>query len=115
MCPCTVKPLILYSSVAVTGNAALQVYPLGQMNWVAGTRQVGIIVLSGPVARVSRITALEDLSKSSGWPIVGVVGVPRVRRRWWARRVQPAARGTEPVGSAVYGAGAEHSSDGGGQ
>jgi len=94
---------------AVAGEAALQVYPLDQMKWVAGTTQVGIIVLSGPVARVSRITALEDLSRSSGWPIVGVVGAPRMRRRWWARRVQPAANGTEPVSSA------EHGSGGGGQ
>ena len=73
----------------VTGNPGLQVYPLGQMTWVTGATQVGIIVLSGPVARVSRILALEDLSRSSGWPIVGVVGVPRMRRRWWGRRAQP--------------------------
>jgi capsular polysaccharide biosynthesis protein len=88
---------------AVTGNAALQVYPLGQMNWVAGTRQVGIIVLSGPVARVSRITALEDLSRSSGWPIVGVVGVPRVRRLW-GRRARPGTGRDEP--------GMDHDSEG---
>jgi capsular polysaccharide biosynthesis protein len=72
----------------VTGHPGLQVYPLGQMTWVSGTTQVGIIVLSGPVARVSRITALEDLSRSSGWPIVGVVGIPRMRR-WRGRRAQP--------------------------
>jgi capsular polysaccharide biosynthesis protein len=107
--------VLVQPRATVTGSTALQVYPLGQMKWVAGMEQVGITVLSGPVARVSRITALKDLSRSSGWPIVGVVGVPRMRRRWWARRVQPAASGTEPVGSAVYGAGAEHSSDGGGQ
>jgi capsular polysaccharide biosynthesis protein len=80
----------------VTGNPGLQVYPLGQMTWVTGATQVGIIVLSGPVARVSRILALEDLSRSSGWPIVGVVGVPRMRRRWWGRRAQPQA----PAGEA---------------
>ena len=73
----------------VTGTLGLQVYPLGQMTWVTGTTQVGIVVLSGPVARVSRIMALEDLSRSSGWPIVGVVGIPRMRRRWWRRRAQP--------------------------
>ena len=56
---------------------------------------MGIIVLSGPVARVSRITALEDLSRSSGWPIVGVVGVPRTRRWWWGRSAQPQADRTE--------------------
>jgi hypothetical protein len=68
------------------------------MTWVTGATQVGIIVLSGPVARVSRILALEDLSRSSGWPIVGVVGVPRMRRRWWGRRAQPQADpGDNPV------------------
>lgn len=91
---------------AVAGEAALQVYPLGQMTWVAGTTQVGIIVLSGPVARVSRITALEDLSRSSGWPIVGVVGVPRMGRRW-LRRAQPEAGPDE--------AGADHVFEGGHQ
>jgi capsular polysaccharide biosynthesis protein len=107
--------VLVQPRVAVTESTALQVYPLGQMKWVAGMAQVGIIVLSGPVARVSRITALEDLSRSSGWPIVGVVGVPRMRRRWWARGVQPAASGTESVGNAMHEAGAEHGSDGGGQ
>lgn len=107
--------VLVQPRVAVTGSTALQVYPLGQMKWVAGMTEVGIIVLSGPVARVSRITALEDLSRLSGWPIVGVVGVPRTRRRWGSRGVQPAASGTEPVSSAVYGPGTEHSSDGGGQ
>ena len=47
------------------------------------------MVLSGPVARVSRITALDDLVTSSGWPIVGVVGVPRAPHRWFARRLRP--------------------------
>ena len=88
----------------VAGEPALQVYPLDQMKWVTGTTQVGIIVLSGPVARVSRITALEDLSRSSGWPIVGVVGVPRMRRRW-LRRAQPGPGQDE--------AGAGHDSEGG--
>ena len=91
---------------AAAGETALQVYPLEQMKWVAGTTQVGIIVLSGPVARVSRITALEDLSRSSGWPIVGVVGVPRMRRRWLGR-AQPGAVRDE--------AGAGHDPEGGGR
>ena len=82
--------VLVQPRVTVTGSTALQVYPLGQMKWVAGTTHVGIVVLSGPVARVSRITALEDLSRSSGWPMVGVVGVPRMRRRW-ARRARPEA------------------------
>lgn len=85
-----VSPSVLVKPRAqVTEHPGPQVYPLGQMTWVTGTTQVGIIVLSGPVARVSRITALEDLSRSSGWPIVGIVGIPRMRRRWWGRRAQP--------------------------
>jgi hypothetical protein len=96
-----VSPSVLVKSISQVaenrpaGHPGLQVYPLGQMTWVTGTRQVGIIVLSGPVARVSRILALEDLSRSSGWPIIGVVGVPRMRRRWRGRRAQPPAPGAE--------------------
>jgi hypothetical protein len=78
------------------------------MTWVTGATQVGIVVLSGPVARVSRILALEDLSRSSGWPIVGVVGIPRMRRRWWGRRrAQPQA----PAGEAGE-AGADDDAEG---
>jgi capsular polysaccharide biosynthesis protein len=95
---------------AATGNATLHIYPLGQMKWVAGTDHVGIVVLSGPVARVSRITALHDLSESSGWPIVGVIGVPRRRHWWWTRR---AAGVTESPNGAVHGA--EHGAEGSGQ
>lgn len=84
---------------SATGNATLHIYPLGQMRWVAGTAHVGIVVLSGPVARVSRITALHDLSTSSGWPIVGIIGIPRQRRRWWTRH---AARVTEPASGAAH-------------
>jgi capsular polysaccharide biosynthesis protein len=100
-----VSPSVLVKARgAVTEHPGLQVYPLGQMTWVTGTAQVGIVVLSGPVARVSRITALEDLSRSSGWPIVGVVGVPRMRRRWWGWRAQPPAGRSE--------AGADHDAEG---
>ena len=91
----------------VNGNVGLQVFPVGQMTWVTGATQVGIVVLSGPVARVSRIMALEDLSRSSGWPIVGVVGIPRMRRRWWGRRAQPQA----PAGEASE-AGADNDAEG---
>jgi capsular polysaccharide biosynthesis protein len=91
----------------VNGNVGLQVFPLGQMTWVTGATQVGIVVLSGPVARVSRIMALEDLSRSSGWPIVGVVGIPRMRRRWWGQRAQPQA----PAGEASE-AGADNDAEG---
>jgi capsular polysaccharide biosynthesis protein len=100
-----VSPSVLVKPRApVTGQPGLQVFPLGQMTWATGTMQVGIIVLSGPVARVSRIAALEDLSRSSGWPIVGVVGIPRMRRRWWGRRAQP------PAGRSA--AGSDHDAEG---
>jgi hypothetical protein len=85
-----------------TDNSTLHIYPLAQMKQVAETTHVGIVVLSGPVARVSLITALHDLAESSGWPIVGVIGVPRMRR-WW--RARWAARVTEPASGAVHPAG----------
>ncbi len=94
-----------------TENTGLHVYPLGQMKWWADTARVGIVILSGPVARVSRITALQDLSVSSGWPIVGVVGVPRVRR-WHRRWAQQAPSVTGSAGSGPREMGAEYGSGG---
>lgn len=81
------------------------------MKWWADTARVGIVILSGPVARVSRITALQDLSVSSGWPIVGVVGVPRVRR-WHRRWAQQAPSVTGSAGSGPREMGAEYGSGG---
>ena len=52
---------------------------MAQMKHLGGMAHVGMLVLSGPVARVSHIIALDDLADSSGWPIIGVVGVPRLR------------------------------------
>ncbi|MDX6390462.1 MAG: hypothetical protein QOJ73_1525 [Streptosporangiaceae bacterium] len=98
----------------VTENPALHIHPLGQMKWVAGTAHVGIVILSGPVARVSRITALQDLSMSSGWPIVGVVAVPRIRR-WRPRWAQQAAGVTASASSRQRETGAEYDSRGRGQ
>jgi capsular polysaccharide biosynthesis protein len=95
-------------------NTALHVYPLGQMKWWADPAHVGIVILSGPVARVSRITALQDLSASSGWPIVGVVGVPRMRR-WRRRWTQQAAGVTGSASSGPRETGAEYGSGGRGQ
>jgi capsular polysaccharide biosynthesis protein len=59
----------------------LRVYSLHQLQRQAGIGLTGIVVLSGPVARVSRIAALDDLSVAAGWPIIGVVGAPRLPRR----------------------------------
>jgi hypothetical protein len=47
---------------------------------------VGLVVISGPVSRVTRVMALDDLAASSGWPILGVVGAPRARRGLLRRR-----------------------------
>ena len=94
--------LLVQPHALATDNSTLHIYPLAQMKQVAETTHVGIVVLSGPVARVSLITALHDLAESSGWPIVGVIGVPRMRR-WW--RARWAARVTEPTSGAVHPAG----------
>lgn len=94
--------LLVQPRALATDNSTLHIYPLAQMKQVAETTHVGIVVLSGPVARVSLITALHDLAESSGWPIVGVIGVPRMRR-WW--RARWAARVTEPASGAVHPAG----------
>ena len=67
-------------------NRALHVYPMAQIKNPAGMGRVGMLVVSGPVARVSRVAALDDLVTASGWPIIGVVGVPRARRVRSGRR-----------------------------
>ena len=94
--------LLVQPRALATENSTLHIYPLAQMKQVAETAHVGIVVLSGPVARVSLITALHDLAESSGWPIVGVIGVPRLHRRWLARRTAPV---TEPASGAAQAAG----------
>jgi capsular polysaccharide biosynthesis protein len=69
-----------------TGHQALHIYPIAQMKHLGGLGRVGVLVLATPVSRVSRIMALDDLVTSSGWPIVGVVGIPRPRRGLAGRR-----------------------------
>jgi capsular polysaccharide biosynthesis protein len=71
---------LLTERAAAVDRRTLQVSSLHQLQSQPDVGQVGIVVLSGPVARVSRILALDDLSVASGWPIVGVVGVPALRR-----------------------------------
>jgi capsular polysaccharide biosynthesis protein len=63
-----------------TANQPLHIYPIAQMKHLGGLGRVGVLVLAGPVSRVSRIMAVDDLVTSSGWPIIGVVGIPRARR-----------------------------------
>jgi len=96
----------------ITVGRPLRVYPMGQMKHMAGAGGVGLLVLSGPVARVSRITALDDLVTSSGWPILGVVAVPRARRKHAAGSAPPPA---QPSGSSkpTNGADGDHAADGG--
>ncbi len=67
-------------------NQALHIYPIAQMKHLGGLGRVGVLVLAAPVSRVSRIMALDDLVTSSGWPIIGVVGIPRARRGLAGRR-----------------------------
>ncbi|HEX9554282.1 MAG TPA: hypothetical protein VF983_13845, partial [Streptosporangiaceae bacterium] len=65
---------------------AIRVCPIAQIQRQSDLSGVGIVVLAGPVARVSRIAALDDLVVSSGWPILGVVDVPRLSKRSATRR-----------------------------
>lgn len=62
-----------------TDRGAIRIFSIEQIQRQTEIERAGIVVLSGPVAKVSRISALSDLSAASGWPIIGVVGVPRPR------------------------------------
>jgi capsular polysaccharide biosynthesis protein len=76
----------VFGSVLIKGrkliseSQPLHVYPMAQIKHLGTMSSVGLVVMSGPVSRVSRVMALDDLVTSSGWPILGVVGVPRSRR-----------------------------------
>jgi capsular polysaccharide biosynthesis protein len=72
----------------ISGQQTLHVYPMSQIKHLGTMSDVGLVVLSGPVSRVSRVMALDDLVTSSGWPILGVVGVPRARRGLLGRLVK---------------------------
>jgi len=71
---------LVMDKLAAVRSPVLRVCAMAQMQSCAEPGPVGILVLSGPVARVSRISALVGLATSSGWPILGVVGVPRLRK-----------------------------------
>jgi capsular polysaccharide biosynthesis protein len=74
-------------------KTALRIYPLGQMSTAAERDRVGLLVLVGPVTPVSDVASIADLAASSGWPLLGVVGVPRARRvRLTGRDSSAAAR-----------------------
>ncbi len=80
---------------------ALHVYPMAQMKHVVGMGRVGMLVISGPVARVSRVMSLDDLVTSSGWPIIGVIGVPRARRGLFGRRGRRDAQVSQHPGASA--------------
>ena len=94
-----------------TEHQALHIYPIAQMKHLGGMGRVGVLVLATPVSRVSRILALDDLTTSSGWPIIGVVGVPRARRGPARRRARrdAVARTRVPASAAEPG---DHNQDG---
>jgi capsular polysaccharide biosynthesis protein len=71
---------LLTELLPAVGKRSLRVSSLQQLQRRTGGGPAGIVVLSGPVARVSRISTLDDMSVASGWPIIGVVGVPRRRQ-----------------------------------
>jgi capsular polysaccharide biosynthesis protein len=84
-------PTLVLGSVKVKGRQliadqqTLHVYPMSQIKHLGTMSSVGLVVISGPVSRVTGVMALDDLGTSSGWPILGVVGVPRARRGWLRR------------------------------
>jgi capsular polysaccharide biosynthesis protein len=96
--------LLVQPPALAAEHTVLRICPLAQMKRVADVSHVGIVVLSGPVARVSLISTLHDLAESSGWPIVGVIGVPRLRRLWARRPARPAGPASGPVHPAGHGA-----------
>lgn len=78
------------------GKRSIEVYSIQQLQRQTKTGIAGILVLSGPVARVSRVSALDDLAVSAGWPIIGIVGVPSRRRsnRRFRKASEPRIIGT---------------------
>ena len=94
-----------------TENHALHVYPMAQIKNPAGMGRVGMLVVSGPVARVSRVAALDDLVTASGWPIIGVVGVPRARG-WFGRRDRRDMPAIQHADVPVSGAEVDHEAGG---
>jgi capsular polysaccharide biosynthesis protein len=77
----TVAATLTMDKLATVHRPVLRVCAITELAHRAEIGRGGILVLSGPVARASRVSALDDLAVSSGWPILGVVGVPRLRSR----------------------------------
>ena len=81
-------PVMVKGRQLISGQQTLHVYPMAQIKHLGTLSNVGLVVMSGPVSRVSQVMALDDLVTSSGWPILGVVGVPRARRGLLGRLVK---------------------------
>ncbi|GEM_PF-724729 len=77
----------------------LAVIPLSQLATTAGAGpgRCGLLVCCGPVARAQEVARIGDLAAASGWPVLGVIGLPRRRSRngrgRWSRRSRLAGRG----------------------
>jgi uncharacterized protein involved in exopolysaccharide biosynthesis len=82
------SPVMVKGRRLITDHQMLHVYPMAQLKHLGTMSGVGLVVISGPVSRVTRVMALDDLGTSSGWPILGVVGVPRARRGLLRRRAR---------------------------
>ncbi len=86
----------------------LRFLPLSHMTATGdiGWHRIGVLVVCGPVARVADVAALTDLAEASGWPILGVAGAPRARRK---QRTQYGGHdlpaGQPPANAAAAGAG----------
>jgi capsular polysaccharide biosynthesis protein len=96
----TAAATLIMDKLATVHSPVLRVCSMTELAHRAETGRVGILVLSGAVARASRISALDDLAVSSGWPILGVVGVPRLRTKpvalaagWWQKIAERLAGG----------------------
>jgi capsular polysaccharide biosynthesis protein len=73
-------PVMIKGRRLLADHQVLHVYPMAQIKYLGAMSSVGLVVIAGPVSRVTRVMALDDLGTSSGWPILGVVGVPRAPR-----------------------------------
>jgi capsular polysaccharide biosynthesis protein len=90
---------LVIERAGATDKRVVRVFSVEQLLPQTEIGLTGVVVLSGPVARVSRISAVDDLSVAAGWPIIGIVGVPRLRNKWLHLRVgRKSAQPAKPSG-----------------
>jgi uncharacterized protein involved in exopolysaccharide biosynthesis len=77
----------------------IHIWTLGQID-PSYDGPTGLVILTGPVVRVTDVAALADLAASSGWPVLGVIGLPRAKR---GRRAPDSAGGGAAGRSAAAG------------